>query len=300
LRRTLEQSSSRQSSGREPCFPFVKWAGGKTQLVRKLKFPASFETYFEPFLGGGAVFFYLATILHPEPFPAKLSDSNIDLMNAYKMVRDRTEELIDSLNSIQSEFRKLPKSQKSEFYYGKRNDPPSEKNRVARASWFIFLNKTGYNGLYRVNRKGIFNVPYGDYPNVKLCIPDNLRNISKLLNRKEVEISAQDYSKALSSCGKGDFIYLDPPYQPTGKTGFTDYTRESFDEAAQRKLSAVFKDLVQKGCLALLSNSNSSLIRDLYGTENNLVLDRLSAFRMINSVGTKRTGASELSIRNYS
>jgi DNA adenine methylase len=283
------------------CSPFVKWAGGKTQLIGKLKFPGEFRRYYEPFLGGGAVFFHLATIIHPAPFPANLTDSNSDLILAYKTVRDRVEELIELLAEVQAEFRKLPRSKKPGYYYERRKHPPDPKDKVARTAWFIFLNKTGYNGLYRVNRKGIFNVPYGDYPNVTLCVPENLRNVSSLLSQKGTEITVSDYIQALSTCSEKDFVYLDPPYHPYTRTGFTDYTRQSFSEEDQITLASVLGKLIERGCKVLLSNSDTPFIRDLYEKEKipQLQIEQLSTFRMINSVGSKRTGAKELVIRNY-
>lgn len=282
------------------CSPFVKWAGGKTQLVDRLKFPKDFGSYYEPFLGGGAVFFHIATEIHPKTFPAHLSDLNPDLIGSYIVIRDKVEELVESLNVIQKEWRELPRSKKSEYYYKTRDSPPAEKDAVARAAWFIFLNKTAYNGLYRVNRKGIFNVPYGDYPNATLCVPENLRKISMLLSRSGTEIKVQGYSSAVTKCRKGDFVYFDPPYHPVAKSGFTDYTKESFGESDQEKLAILFTHLTRKGCYVLLSNSDSELVRRLYENSESAIIEQLTAFRMINSVGSKRTGASELTIRNYS
>jgi DNA adenine methylase len=281
------------------CRPFVKWAGGKTQLVDRLTFPKDFEKYYEPFLGGGAVFFHLAAC-RTKDFRACLTDSNPDLVGAYATVRDSPDSLIDALVRIQNQWRRLPISKKGDHYYRTRDSPPDPRDRIARAAWFIFLNKTAYNGLYRVNRKGKFNVPYGDYPNATLCEPENLRNISSLLNRKGIELAVKDYAEALSCCSKDDFVYLDPPYQPVTKSGFRDYTKQSFGEKDQRMLSDVFHELCDKGCKVLLSNSDSALVRQLYAdSKYELTTDRLRALRMINSVGSRRTGAVELAIRNY-
>lgn len=290
------------------CYPFVKWAGGKTQLTERMYryFPKSFNKYFEPFLGGGAVFFYL-TYKRPPPFPAILSDVNHDLINAYEVIRDNMDELIKRLTKRQIDFRKVPdnKVAKSEFYNKIRSNPPNiDQEPVERANWFIFLNKTCYNGLYRVNSEGKFNVPYGDYPNATLFEEENLRNIHTLLNRKDIEIFWKDYAIVLLENAKeDDFVYLDPPYYSENNKGFTGYNASLFTKEDQRKLADVVRTLAERGCKVALSNADAEFIRNLFkDTEpegHKYSYTTLEALRVINCKGSARTGAKELLIRTF-
>lgn len=288
------------------CRPFVKWAGGKSQLIDKMKkhFPESFNRYYEPFLGGGAVFFFLVGTR--DPFPATLSDSNHDLINAYQMIRDKVEGLIDNLTRRALEFNSLKtKTERNDLFVNVRANPPDiDTQPVERAGWFIFLNKTAYNGLYRVNSNDGFNVPYGGYSNVTFFERDNLRNIGKVLNRKGVEIIWADYSEVLGKAKEGDFAYLDPPYFSPDNKGFTAYNATLFSKDDQTKLADTFRALTEKKVKVLLSNSKADFIETAFKERmkeagHNYKFDNVEALRVINCKGSSRTGAKELLIKNY-
>lgn len=263
--------------------PFVKWAGGKGQLLSALipLMPDSFGTYFEPFLGGGAVFYALT------PPTAVLGDFNEELINCYRVIRDLPDALMTTLDTHVYD---------RDYYYHVRSIDPATLSNVERAARFIYLNKTCFNGLYRVNRKGQFNVPFGKYASPpRLYDPDNIRSVSNLL--QNVTLLSGDYRTTLATAREGDFIYLDPPYHPLSQTAqFTNYTQDDFHEADQRLLAGVFKELDERGCLVMLSNSATPLIRELYeGYDTRVVL----ASRAINSNGARRGACAELVIRNY-
>ncbi|MDG7037868.1 MAG: DNA adenine methylase [Nitrososphaerota archaeon] len=274
--------------------PFVKWAGGKSQLLAKLRkhFPKAFNRYYEPFLGGGAVFFHLVNIRNP--FPATISDINRDLINAYKVIQDDVEGLIADLRDRQEEFRR--QSDKALYFNKVRDAPPPVEDKVRRAGWFILMNKTCYNGLYRVNSQGKFNVPYGDYAKVKLCDADNLMAIHHILSQDGVDILREDYRKSLRGANEASFCYLDPPYYPLTNGGFTSYTPEAFSKEDQEDLKKTVDMLTDKGCKVLMSNSDSEFIRELY---RDYTITAVDALRMINSDKAGRKGISELIIRNY-
>ncbi|WP_456456495.1 DNA adenine methylase [Thermovibrio sp.] len=265
--------------------PFVKWAGGKRQLLKQLVFfsPTKFNRYFEPFVGGGALFFKLM------PSVAVISDANYELINAYKVIKENVEELIESLKKHKNE---------KEYFYKIRALDPNRLSPVERASRFIYLNKTCFNGLYRENSKGEFNVPFGRYKNPKICDEDNLRAVSRFLNSINLEIVHADYRKVCSLPQKGDFVYLDPPYIPVSRTAsFTTYLSLGFNEEDHKVLSFVFKELDKRGCFVMLSNADHPLIRELY-KEYRIV--ELTTNRAINCVGNKRKGTGkELLIMNY-
>ena len=265
--------------------PFVKWAGGKRQLLDVLmkNLPPKFNTYVEPFVGGGALLFELI------PKRAIISDTNYELINAYRVIRDNVEELIDSLkNHVNDEG----------YYYRVRALNPSTLTPVERASRFIYLNKTCYNGLYRENSRGEFNVPFGKYKNPKICDEENLRVVSEFLRSADVQILYQDYKETCKLAREGDFVYLDPPYHPISKTSsFTKYTREDFTQEDQIELAQVFKDLDRKGCYVMLSNSNTEFIRDLY---RDFEIIELSANRSINCRAEGRGKEKvEILVKNY-
>lgn len=264
--------------------PFIKWAGGKSQLMPKIakRFPAKEEIgrYFEPFLGGAAVFFYIG---HPRSF---LSDSNSDLVELYQVVQQDVEELIEALQVHKND---------REYYYRIRSQSPSGLTRPKRAARLIFLNKTCFNGLYRVNSRGQFNVPFGRYKNPAICDAEGLRAASLALQK--AEIAHEDFESVLSRARQKDFIYFDPPYHPINKTSsFTSYTSGRFGEEEQRRLAETFRQLAARGCFVMLSNSDTQLIRELY---RGFHIHKIQANRAINSKPEARGKITELLILNY-
>jgi DNA adenine methylase len=271
--------------------PFVKWAGGKTQLLSKLDVQIpQFTRYFEPFLGGGALYFHLVSSSRLQ-FSAYLSDANRELVNAYNLVKNDVEGLINVLENHEKSYNRAP----AKYYYRLRSAQPTTD--VESAARFIALNKTCYNGLYRVNRSGTFNVPIGRYRNPAICDKDQLRRASAALNYSDAKIVACDYKQALRRAREGDFVYLDPPFNPLSATAhFVDYTRNGFGRKDQVALAQVFRELDRKGCKVLLSNSNTTLIRELY---SGLVQSRVRVVRAISCKVSARIGSSELLVRNY-
>ena len=237
--------------------PFVKWVGGKRQLLRQFRelglyppedFNPITNTYYEPFVGGGAVFFDLL------PKNAELSDLNNELVITYNVIKNNVDELIQSLQKHIYD---------KEYYLEVRAKKIDDLSDVEVASRFIFLNRTGFNGLYRVNKSGQFNVPFGRYNNPVICDEDNLRRVSNAL--QDVTITHQDYKHVLKTAKSGDFIYLDPPYYPINATSsFTSYTAEGFLEKEQTELRNTFVMLHEKGCFVMLSNSDTPFINELY------------------------------------
>lgn len=263
--------------------PFIKWAGGKGQLLSQYEtyFPKDFLNYMEPFLGGGAVYFHLA------PDRAILSDINEELINTYHMVRDNVGELLLSLRTHKNE---------KEYYYKIRALNPLNLSPVERASRFIYLNKTCYNGLYRVNRKGQFNVPFGRYKNPLICNKEGLCNASEALQRAELLV--KDFDEiTLERAKSNDFIYFDPPYFPLSETSsFTSYASNGFGLEEQVKLANVFKELNKRGCFLMLSNSSVPIIRKLY---QEFRIIEVHASRAISCKGEGRGRITELLILNY-
>jgi DNA adenine methylase len=273
--------------------PFVKWAGGKRQLLPVISqnIPTKFDRYFEPFLGGGAVFFSLVS----KDKKAKwfISDLNSDLVLSYVTIRDKVKELVTSLEKHAEHYSK----DSSGYYYKVRESNP--KKEIDIVSRLIFLNKTCFNGLYRVNSKGKFNVPVGRYVNPNIVNKENLYEVSKVLQSKDISIKCQDFEDALKGVGQGDFVYLDPPYQPVSSTAsFTSYTDSDFDFGDQKRLYNKFKALDKKGVKVLLSNSKSDDIIELFHEFSDGIVE-INANRFINSVSKNRTGHSELLIKNY-
>ena len=276
------------------CSPFVKWAGGKTQLLPELDplIPKDFERYFEPFVGGGAMFFHLTR--KNRPFKAYLTDKNPDLINAYNVVKNDVQTLISVLRKNQKAFR----DNREEYYYKLRKETKfvSEAERAAR---FITLNKTCFNGLYRVNKNGVFNVPIGSYKNPMICDANNLEKVSANLKFAEAWIKELDYKEALQMAERGDFIYLDPPYDPTSSTSnFTSYTEFGFGDDDQKELRDIFDKLDRKGCKIILSNSDTPSIRELYSGYKKYQ-KTVDALRIINCKASRRKGHKELVIRNF-
>ena len=269
---------------------FLKWAGGKLQLIEQFEkfFPSRFNNYYEPFLGSGAVFFYVKSKLKPSE--AILSDINEELINCFVVVRDKPSELIELLLNHR-------KNHSKDYYYMIRRIETNRLDRVESAARFIYLNKTCFNGLYRVNSKGQFNVPFGDYERPAIFRRHLIFQASQLL--QGVILRVMSFQKVVDFARKDDFVYLDPPYIPLSRTSsFTNYTRDRFSMVEHKTLSKVFRALDSHGCFVMLSNSNHPLIRELYGGyEKNILL--VNAKRMINSIGSKRGAISEIVLRNY-
>jgi len=271
--------------------PFVKWVGGKRQLLKQFnelslypkKFNPEINTYHEPFVGGGAVFFDLL------PEKSVLSDMNNELITTYKVIKKDVEPLIKAL--------KKHKHNK-EYFLKLRAKDVSKLSDLEIASRFVYLNRTAFNGMYRVNNSGGFNVPFGKYSNPLICDEDNLKAVSKVL--KKVSIKNQDYMKVLDCAKKGDFVYFDPPYYPVSKTAsFTSYTKDGFLEKEQEELRDTFVKLHKKGCYVMLSNSDTPLINKIYSKIKGVKINKVSAGRSINSNGAKRGKVSEVLVTNY-
>ncbi|MEL7020294.1 MAG: DNA adenine methylase [Bacteroidota bacterium] len=268
--------------------PFVKWAGGKRQLLAQISpfIPATFGTYYEPFLGGGAVLF------HIQPQRCMINDINTEMINVYRMVQNRVEELIQILKTYKNE---------SDFYYAIRSLDRSPNydsmSAVERAARILFLNKTCFNGLFRVNRQGQFNVPFGRYKNPNITNEDTLRAVSAFLQQSNCQLLNTDFAKAVQTATAGDFIYFDPPYDPLpGSPSFTDYTLSGFGQQDQERLKQTCDSLHKRGVKFLLSNSATNFIKELYGA---YTVQIVRASRNINSVGKKRGKIDEVLIRNY-
>jgi DNA adenine methylase len=282
---------SRRSQRRNDLLqPFLKWAGGKRQLVPIIRnyVPKKFKMYFEPFVGAGAVLFDL------QPTAALINDANEELMNCYQVIKDNPDALIAHTRSHRNT---------KEYYYSLRSiDRESgfkSLSPVERASRIVFLNKTCYNGLFRVNSQGHFNVPFGKYSNPVIVDEVVIRAISWYLNTAQVQISTDDFESALSGAGRGDFVYIDPPYDPLSDTSsFTGYNLNSFGRDEQRRLKEVCDDLSRRGCKVLHSNSATDFIRELYGNTSRYTIVEVEATRNINSVGTARGKINELLIFN--
>lgn len=282
------------AGGRPAARPFLKWAGGKARLAPVIvaAAPAWFSRYHEPFVGGGAAFFALASA-RPR-FNASLSDQNAELIGAYAVVRDHVEDLIAALRPIAESYLALDAEGRRRFYYSQRACEPVDP--VARAARLIFLNKTGYNGLYRVNRAGKFNVPHGRYANPQIVDEAALRCASEAL--QAAELRCEDFAIACGRAQPGDLVYLDPPYQPLSRTSnFTSYTREAFGPEEQRRLRDTFDELTARGVAAMLSNSDHPYIEELYGGRG-YTIERVPMSRAINSKGDRRTSITELLVSN--
>jgi len=262
--------------------PFVKWAGGKTQLLPQLSAlaPQVYRSYFEPFAGSGALFFKL------QPQSAVLNDANEELINCYRVIRDSVEELIEALAAHRNE---------EAYFYNIRAVDPARLSDIERASRLIFLNRTCFNGLYRVNQKGKFNAPYGRYVNPNICNAVNLRNVSAVL--QDVTLLSDDYQFVASQAEAGDFIYFDPPYLPISKySDFKRYTKKFFYTEDHIQLAETFKTLDRRGCLVMLSNAHHPMILELF---KDYRIEVVMAKRLINKDATLRGGVPECIIMNY-
>lgn len=279
--------------------PFVKWVGGKRQMLEQYQkyFPKNFNTYHEPMVGGGAVFFHL------QPEKAVVNDKNKILVILYEAIRDNVDEVI-------SRLKELKKKHSKEFYHeilrpnfneiktsyleAPKEEIP-EEDKIELSANFIYLNKTCFNGLYRVNQSGEFNVPCGKYKNPTICDEENLRNVNAML--QETKVFNKDFRKVVEIAEEDDFVYFDPPYDPVSDTAdFTDYTKNGFGRKDQEDLADTFSDLSDRGVKVMLSNSNTDFINDLYSEFN---INEVEANRYVNCKSDGRGKVKEVVITNY-
>ena len=280
--------------------PFLKWVGGKTKLLSYIEknLPKELKkrkfNYVEPFLGGGAVFFYLVQKFNIEK--AYLNDLNNKLIDTYKHVRGNNPELIQKLKKLETDY--YGSSDKKMFFLEQRENFNATKKSVQKSALFIFLNKTGFNGMYRENAKGEYNIPFGQMKDPVICNKDLLENTSKLLKDKEVIFSSKSFEKVLADHREA-FYYLDPPYRPISKTSsFTDYTKSSFNDKTQFALKEYCDKIVKKGSFFMQSNSYSEdgFFQKLY---HNRKINNLNVMRTISADGNKRNKVKEIIIKNY-
>ena len=270
--------------------PFLKWAGGKRQLLNQIKerMPKEYNDYYEPFIGGGAVLFEL------QPEKATINDINTSLINVYRQVKYNTEEFIELVNKLDSEMWEDGK----EYYLNireKYNDKLLKKEYdLELAALFTFMNKHCFNGLYRVNKKGLFNVPYNKSRRTSIE-EDAVRETARYL--KTVNILEGDFEEACKGAKKGDFIFFDSPYAPLNPTSFEAYTKEGFDVESHKRLAELYDKLTERGCYCMLTNHNTEFINELYSNKGYRI-DVVSVKRMINSDASNRKG-EEVIICNY-
>lgn len=271
--------------------PFVKWAGGKRQLLPEIKkmLPETFKTYYEPFVGGGAVLFEL------QPKKAVFGDINEELVGTYKNIKENKDELIELLDEYTKNHNDA--KDKKEYFYSLRDEYNEEilvnPSSVKCSALFIYLNKTCFNGLYRVNANGLFNVPFNNKEKVRLYNLDNLNNISKYL--KNAKIKCCDFEETCKNAKKEDFVFFDSPYAPLKDTSFESYTKEGFSLENHQRLARLYKKLSDKGVYCMLTNHNTDLINELYKDFN---IKAVQVKRLINSDANNRKG-EEVIITNY-
>lgn len=273
--------------------PLVKWAGGKRQLLDELKMhmPKKYKTYYEPFVGGGALFFAI------QPKNAVINDLNTELANLYRTVRTNNsyKKLLETLDKHEVQH-------SEEYYYNLRNidrnkEEYNKMNRYEKSARALYINKACFNGLYRVNSKGEFNVPFNGKKTIKTYELSNLNSMHEYLSSNNIKICSKDYEKVVATAKKNDFVYFDPPYDVLeDKNSFTSYTKNDFDKKEQERLCKVFKKLDKKGVKVMLSNSNTEFIRNLYKDFN---IHIVKARRNINSKGDNRGEVEEVIITNY-
>lgn len=286
--------------------PFIKWAGGKSQLLEEIrkKYPAKIERYCEPFVGGGAVL--LDVLANHQPKEVLINDINPELTNTYIQIRDNAESIITTLSEMQGDFWDMDDEKRKEYFYSQRerfNELIKQSaSTEEKAALFIFINKTCFNGLYRVNGKGLYNVPIGSYKKPPICDAENIRTISELLKR--VDVHCGDYSECESFITDNAFVYIDPPYRPLNATSsFTSYAKTEFGDEQQIQLGHFIEQISEKGAKVVASNSdphntdkNDNFFDDIYKM---FFIDRVAATRMINSKSNGRGNISELLICNY-
>ncbi len=300
-----------QTSSNIKARPFLKWAGGKTQLLPTIDtfLPKGIDsqhniTYIEPFVGGGALLFHMLQ-KYPNISRAIINDKNPRLINTYQTIRDYPWHLIEVLQNLQTEYRSLGNSESQQEYFLeiRKAFNTAGNSNIEDAAYMLFLNRTCFNGLYRENSKGCFNVPFGKYINPTICDEELIIADSKLL--QSVIILNGDFCQVEKYIDGYTVIYFDPPYRPLSSTSnFNSYTKEAFNDAEQQRLCEFFKTISQRGCYGLLSNSDGTAVNsddtflvDLY---KDFFIEHVNAKRAINSIGTKRGSLSELLIRNYS
>ena len=286
--------------------PFIKWVGGKTQLIEQLEalLPADFDdwkdvTYIEPFVGGGAMLFYMLRT-HSNIKTAVINDINSDLTTCYKVVRDNPFELVNALQQIQAEYYALTSEDERKAFFMQRRDEFNTKSLdpLRNTTLFFFLNKTCFNGLYRVNKTGLFNVPFGRYNRPQICDEQTIRTDSELL--KNVEILTGDYQEILPHAKGNTLFYFDPPYRPLNNTSsFNDYTKEAFNDLAQVRLKEFCDKVVDSGYHFMLSNSDcpDGFFDDLYLPR--YTIERVWASRSVNANASKRGKLTEILVHDY-
>lgn len=282
----IEQESAFSVVGAREPGPFIKWVGGKGRLLAQLEelMPSQYEGYHEPFVGGGAMFFHL------RPRQASLSDLNERLVTTYRAVRDDVDGVIERL----AEHRRNHCA--THFYECRqRFNARHELDEADAAALFVYLNKTCFNGLYRENARGEFNVPMGSYAQPSILDVDGLVAASRALSDTEIRVAG--FEAVLDRAQEGDLVYFDPPYVPISRTSsFTSYTGAGFDATLQVRLAQVFAELARRGCFVMLSNSDSRLVHELYAGWR---IDRVRAPRSINSRATGRGAISEVVVRSW-
>ena len=289
---TADTKSHLAGEAAVPARPFLKWAGGKTQLLPALleRVPATIQTYYEPFAGGGALFFALTANPEFAPRRAVLNDMNPELVIAYTVVRDHLDELLARLEVLSTNYLEADDEARATIYYEIRDEPQTTPVKVAAR--LIFLNKTCFNGLYRVNRRGLFNVPHGRYKKPRILDSENLAAVSRAL--QHAEISHGDFEVACADAVPGDFVYLDPPFFPLSETAsFTAYTEGAFGHEEQLLLKWLMDGLRERGVASMLSNSPHHWVVGAYEASRYIV-ERTPARRSINSKGDGRGTIDEL------
>lgn len=278
--------------------PFLKWAGGKGQLLHALRerAPREIDTYYEPFIGGGALFFALASDPDLAPRRAVLNDANRELVTTYEVVRDDVAALMERLRALETRYLPAEEEARAEIYYAIREEAPTEPADIAAR--LIFLNKTCFNGLYRVNRSGHFNVPHGRYARPRILDCDALLGASRAL--ATAEIRCGDFEPVTSAADPGDFVYFDPPFHPLSKTSsFTGYTEGEFGRPEQLRLKRCIDELTDRAVPMMLSNSPHEWIVGVYEGAFRYRVERTPARRAINSRGDRRGVIDELIVTNY-
>lgn len=318
MQKSKLQSLEKGKTHKVEAKPFVKWAGGKTQLLDELasrlpfiiKESKSIERYVEPFVGGGAFFFYLKG--NYEVKEAFLYDINVELTVGYKVIQKDVYDLIYQLEKIEKEYLKLSEEERKKYYYRTRDEYNRQQETfdyenyngdwIKRAAYLIFLNKTCFNGLFRQNKKGKFNVPFGRYKKPTICDRENLLNVHVALNN--THIFAADFEESKKFITENTLVYFDPPYRPLNETSnFTSYDKDGFSDEDQIRLSEFYREMDKRGAFLLLSNSdpknvdiNDDFFDSLYA---GFIIERVNAKRFINCDGSKRGDIKELLIRNY-